>query len=76
MTKPLAVITGASSGIGAATPRTLSADHPLLLTARRIDRLRELDLPDTRLSKEPGPPQLPTNSVNQTSSNIGSVHHL
>ncbi|MGW0520022.1 SDR family oxidoreductase [Crossiella sp. NPDC003009] len=48
MSKPLIVITGASSGIGAATARLLSAQgHPLLLLARRLDRLTALGLPDT-----------------------------
>lgn len=48
MTKPLVVITGASSGIGAATARTFSErGHALLLLARRADRLEALDLPDT-----------------------------
>ncbi|RKP43867.1 SDR family oxidoreductase [Trinickia fusca] len=48
MTKPLIVITGASSGIGAATARLLSAKgHPLLLLARRIDRMEALELPNT-----------------------------
>ncbi|MFH8406999.1 SDR family oxidoreductase [Streptomyces sp. NPDC018019] len=48
ITKPLAVITGASSGIGAATARTLSGQgHPLLLLARRAARLDALGLPDT-----------------------------
>lgn len=48
MPKPLVVITGASSGIGAATARAFSAaGHPLLLLARRVDRMVELDLPDT-----------------------------
>ena len=40
MTKPLIVITGASSGFGAATAKMLSAaGHPLLLLARRVERL-------------------------------------
>lgn len=40
MNKPLIIITGASSGIGAATARLFSAaGHPLLLLARRLERL-------------------------------------
>jgi NADP-dependent 3-hydroxy acid dehydrogenase YdfG len=46
MTKPLVVITGASSGIGEETARAFSREgHPLLLVARRIERLLALDLP-------------------------------
>ncbi|CAF2397161.1 unnamed protein product [Rotaria sp. Silwood2] len=45
--KPLVVITGASSGIGEACARSFSAaGHPLLLIARRLDRLQALNLPD------------------------------
>lgn len=45
--KPLVVITGASSGIGAAVAQAMSKQgHPLLLLARRLDRLEALDLPD------------------------------
>jgi NADP-dependent 3-hydroxy acid dehydrogenase YdfG len=46
MDQPLVVITGASSGIGAAAARAFSkAGHPLLLLARRIDRMEALGLP-------------------------------
>ncbi|MGW0882473.1 SDR family oxidoreductase [Streptomyces sp. NPDC002671] len=52
MAKPLIVITGASSGIGAATARLFSAQgHPLLLLARRLERLDELALPHTLCRK-------------------------
>ncbi|MFJ9846356.1 SDR family oxidoreductase [Kitasatospora sp. NPDC101155] len=52
MTKPLIVITGASSGIGAATARLLSAQgHPLLLLARRLEKLEEFALPETLCRK-------------------------
>lgn len=48
MTKPLVAITGASSGIGEATARAFSAaGHPLLLMARRLDRMTALNLPNT-----------------------------
>ena len=47
MEKPLVVITGASSGIGAATAQVFSkAGHPLLLLARRIDRMKAIGLPN------------------------------
>ena len=50
MVKPLVVITGASSGIGEATARAFSREgHPLLLLARRVDRMEALGLPDTMI---------------------------
>ncbi|MFS1876659.1 SDR family oxidoreductase [Enterovibrio norvegicus] len=46
--KKLVVITGASSGIGEAIAKQFSAQgHPLLLLARRVDRLEALNLPNT-----------------------------
>jgi len=46
MQKKLVVITGASSGFGAALATKLSnRSHPLLLLARRLDRLESLGLP-------------------------------
>lgn len=48
MSESLVVITGASSGIGAATARAFSAEgHPLLLLARRVDAMEALQLPNT-----------------------------
>ncbi|KNB54021.1 SDR family oxidoreductase [Streptomyces caatingaensis] len=45
--RPLAVVTGAGSGIGAATARALSEEgHPLLLLGRDAARLEALALPD------------------------------
>ncbi|WP_422132775.1 MULTISPECIES: SDR family oxidoreductase [unclassified Endozoicomonas] len=52
MTKPLVVITGASSGIGEAIARQFSAQgHALLLLARRIEKLEALGLPNTLCRK-------------------------
>ena len=46
--KGLVVITGASSGIGAATARKLSEEgYSLLLLARRVERCESLNLPNT-----------------------------
>jgi NADP-dependent 3-hydroxy acid dehydrogenase YdfG len=47
MSKPLIAITGVSSGIGEEIAKAFSREgHPLLIMARRIERLKALDLPD------------------------------
>lgn len=52
MSKPLIVITGASSGFGKATAQALSAKgFPLLLIARRIERLEALNLQNVMCAK-------------------------
>jgi len=51
-TRPLVAITGASSGIGAATARAFAAaGYPLLLMARRVDRMQELGLPGAEIAE-------------------------
>jgi NADP-dependent 3-hydroxy acid dehydrogenase YdfG len=46
--KPLVAITGASSGIGAATATAFSkAGYPVLMMARRTDRMQQLALPNS-----------------------------
>ncbi len=48
---PLVVVTGASSGIGAATARAFAAaGHPLLLIARRLEPMRELAIAEAELA--------------------------
>ena len=50
--KPLVVITGASSGIGEECAKVFSAlGHPLLLLARRVERMEALGLPNTLCRK-------------------------
>ena len=50
--KKLVIITGASSGFGQATAKKLSKlGHPLLLIARRLERLKALALPSTLCEK-------------------------
>ncbi|MEI8613058.1 SDR family oxidoreductase [Shewanella sp. PP-He15 brown] len=48
VTKSLVVITGASSGIGAAMAKSFSAaGHPLLLLARQVEAMQALELPNS-----------------------------
>ncbi|MGB1296655.1 MAG: SDR family oxidoreductase [Psychrobium sp.] len=50
--KKLIVITGASSGIGEALAKQMSKQgHPLLLIARRVEKLEALGLPNTICAK-------------------------
>jgi NADP-dependent 3-hydroxy acid dehydrogenase YdfG len=52
MNKKLVVITGASSGFGMAMAKEFSKDgYPLLLLARRIEKMEDLNLPSTMCRK-------------------------
>lgn len=52
MNKPLIAITGASSGIGEATAKLFSEKgHPLLLLARRVEKIKQFNLPNTICKK-------------------------
>jgi NADP-dependent 3-hydroxy acid dehydrogenase YdfG len=52
ITKPLVIITGASSGIGAATAKAFAAAGcPLLLLARRLEQMEALKLQNTLCRK-------------------------
>jgi len=52
MSKKLIVITGASSGIGKATAEIFSqAGYPLLLLGRRLELMKEMNLPNALCAK-------------------------
>ena len=52
MSKPLVVITGASSGIGAATAKLFAeAGYPQLLLARRVEDMEAMNLPNAMCRK-------------------------
>jgi len=48
--RPVALVTGASAGIGAATARALLPSHTVYVAARRVDRMAELEAAGARVA--------------------------
>ncbi|MED7819855.1 MULTISPECIES: SDR family oxidoreductase [unclassified Francisella] len=78
MAKSLVVITGASSGIGAAIAKRFSeAGHSLLLIGRRIEKIQELNLPNTMIRKvDVTDSQALKNAIKDAEAEYGSVELL
>jgi NAD(P)-dependent dehydrogenase (short-subunit alcohol dehydrogenase family) len=56
MTKALVLVTGAGTGIGAATAHAFAAaGHPLLLVARRREKLEALGIADAAIARSMRP---------------------
>lgn len=78
MAKSLVVITGASSGIGAAIAKRFSeAGHSLLLIGRRIEKIQELNLPNTMIRKvDVTDAQALKNAIKEAEAECGPVELL
>lgn len=78
MLKELVVITGASSGIGNQLARRFSAaGHPLLLLARRLKPMQELNLPNSIcISADVTNPESITNAIRQAETVYGKTDLL
>ncbi len=78
MSKPLAVVSGASSGIGAEIAKALSASgFSLLLLARRIKKIQALNLPDTLCTEvDVTDSQGYTEAIHQAEKQFGPVECL
>ncbi|MBK2357405.1 SDR family oxidoreductase [Francisella hispaniensis] len=78
MAKSLVVITGASSGIGAAIAKRFSeAGHSLLLIGRRIEKIEELNLPNALIRKvDVTDAQALKNAIKEAEAEYGPVELL
>lgn len=78
MAKSLVVITGASSGIGAAIAKRFSeTGHSLLLIGRRVEKIEELNLPNAMIRKvDVTDAQALRNAIKDAEAEYGSVELL